>query len=115
MKKCFSVVAMIPLHIRGIGHPSPPKYRGPSRGVKKTSHLPVPTMLLGALALIILLGGNALSAPVDVWLRRGNEAYEAQQYDSAVVYYQKIIDAGVTNSAVHYNLGNAYFRLNKKG
>jgi tetratricopeptide (TPR) repeat protein len=73
------------------------------------------TTVTALLALVSVLAATASPAPVDLWFQRGNEAYEEQQYDSAGAYYRKIIDAGVHNSAVYYNLANAYFRQHEKG
>ncbi len=42
-------------------------------------------------------------------------AYEKQQYKSSVVYYEKILASGKNSAALHYNLGNAYFRNNQLG
>jgi len=47
--------------------------------------------------------------------QKANVLYEANDYDSAIVYYSKIIDAGVKNAAVYYNMGNCYYRLMKPG
>jgi len=58
---------------------------------------------------------TARSAPIDHWFEKANSFYEAQQYDSAALYYEKIIGAGVNNADVFYNLGNTFFRLNKLG
>lgn len=44
-----------------------------------------------------------------------NALYAHKQYDSAAVYYEKLLSGGVNNADVHYNLGNAYYRLNKVG
>lgn len=47
--------------------------------------------------------------------QRGNENYEAENFDQAIEEYQKIVDLGIRNSKVFYNLGNAYFRKNQLG
>lgn len=44
-----------------------------------------------------------------------NDAYEAGQYDQAAAAYERLLDMGVRNGWVHFNLGNAYFRLNQLG
>jgi hypothetical protein len=44
-----------------------------------------------------------------------NSAYERGQYAEAVSYYQQIIDGGIESGGLHYNLGNAFFRMNKIG
>lgn len=66
------------------------------------------------LSLIVLLS-TSYAAPIDDWFARANQFYEEQQYDSAIGYYQKILEAGIANSATYYNLGNAYFRTDKIG
>jgi hypothetical protein len=47
--------------------------------------------------------------------QKGNESYEAGNFDQAIEEYQKIVDLGIKNSRVFYNLGNAYFRKNQLG
>jgi tetratricopeptide (TPR) repeat protein len=53
--------------------------------------------------------------PADMLFRKANEFYAGGVYDSALVYYKKILDAGITNSVVHFNIGNSYYRLVKPG
>lgn len=45
----------------------------------------------------------------------GNQSYEAGQYAEAVEIYESIVAAGVQNSALYYNLGNAYFKQGDLG
>ena len=71
-------------------------------------------VILGIVLFSIAITG-AFSAPVNTWFEQANTFYEKEKYDSAVTYYQKIIDAGIKNSDVYYNLGNAYYRLRKLG
>jgi len=47
--------------------------------------------------------------------QKANAFYEAGNHDSALAYYAKIIDAGIKNDAVYYNMGNCYYRLMKPG
>lgn len=65
--------------------------------------------------LITLIVSNNFAAPVDLWFEKANTYYENKAYDSAVVYYEKILESGFRGSDVYYNLGNAYFRINKLG
>lgn len=58
---------------------------------------------------------QAKSAPMDSWFEQANKMYGDQNYDSAAYYYQKIINSGVNNSSVFFNLGNTYYRLKKPG
>jgi tetratricopeptide (TPR) repeat protein len=54
-------------------------------------------------------GGNA------ALFHKANELYAANLYDSALVYYTKILEGRAANAAVYYNLGNCYYRLAKPG
>jgi tetratricopeptide (TPR) repeat protein len=44
-----------------------------------------------------------------------NQSYEAGQYAAAAAGYEAIVEFGVRNSDVYYNLGNAYFKLGDLG
>jgi|Deesub1362A_J573_1020465.scaffolds.fasta_scaffold06135_3 tetratricopeptide (TPR) repeat protein len=48
-------------------------------------------------------------------LNEGNELYRKGNYFGAVKKYEKIIEKGVKNHIVYYNLGNAYFKLGEIG
>ena len=50
-----------------------------------------------------------------VAVARENPAQAAQRYRQAVAGFQALRDAGLRNSALEYNLGNAYFRLGDLG
>ena len=65
---------------------------------------------------VIIWPGLAQSevSPTEAMLR-GNQSYEAGQYAEAVTVYEAIIAAGIQNSDVYYNLGNAYFKQGDLG
>ncbi len=42
-------------------------------------------------------------------------AFQQQQYATAIRYYEQILASGQSSSGLHYNLGNAYYRDNKLG
>jgi tetratricopeptide (TPR) repeat protein len=44
-------------------------------------------------------------------IAQGNSYYTAAKYDSAMIQYQAVVDAGYESSGLYYNLGNAYFKL----
>jgi hypothetical protein len=46
---------------------------------------------------------------------RANEAYARQDFQEAADLYESIAAGGWESGALYYNLGNAYFRLNKAG
>lgn len=66
------------------------------------------------LACFWALGVSATTNFDAVW-KKGNDAYAAKQYDSAAYYFGQIAAQKPENSEVYYNLGNAYYRLNRIG
>ena len=74
--------------------------------------------LLRRSALWLILVGWGFSAnaqsPVASGYRQANAYYEQGVYEKAVEKYEQI--AGLAaNGVIHYNLGNAYFRLGRRG
>jgi tetratricopeptide (TPR) repeat protein len=47
--------------------------------------------------------------------QRANQAYQEGNFPEAIELYQQILSTGLNNSAVFYNLGNAYFKDNQLG
>ena len=64
--------------------------------------------LIFSLFTVLLLGAqnNAL-------FEQATTAYNAKEYEKAVTYYEEILENGEHSASVYYNLGNAYYRLNK--
>lgn len=46
---------------------------------------------------------------------KGNSAFEDGRFEAAAGSYEKILDSGVKDPRVLYNLGNAYFKLGRLG
>lgn len=46
---------------------------------------------------------------------KGNSLYEKSDYKAAVEIYLSIIDKGLENGSLYYNIGNGFFRLGKLG
>ncbi|HMQ50927.1 MAG TPA: tetratricopeptide repeat protein [Anaerolineae bacterium] len=44
-----------------------------------------------------------------------NDRYESGHYDEATDIYESILEAGIENSSLYYNLGNAYFKQGDLG
>lgn len=49
-----------------------------------------------------------------ILMEAGNNAYQAKDYQSAIFNYLQIVDAGYQSAVLHYNLGNAYFKVGDK-
>ncbi len=67
-------------------------------------------MIMVACPALALEGGD----PVTMLLK-ANESYQQGDYAQAEGQYKKILDAGMRNGRVYYNLGNALFRQGKTG
>jgi len=46
---------------------------------------------------------------------KANEAYKAGDFKEAIQGYEGLIRSGIVDGHIYYNLGNAYFRLNRLG
>jgi len=74
--------------------------------------------IIRLLSLFLFVCGYAMSAyatDVDDTFFRANNAYQQENYETAIDLYEMIIDQGVVSGAVYYNVGNAYFRTGKIG
>lgn len=43
----------------------------------------------------------------------GNEMYNAQHYNKAIEAFEELINSGIEDPVVYYNLGNCYFKIQK--
>lgn len=72
--------------------------------------------ILGSIIVLFFLSEvKADTESATALFKKGNESYEAADFDQAIGQYERIIDLGIRNSKVFYNLGNAYFRKNQLG
>lgn len=67
------------------------------------------------LLLALLASGNLLGDATVVLADSAKKAYEKQQFKTAIAQYEKIVESGSTSAALHYNLGNAYYRNGQLG
>ena len=44
-----------------------------------------------------------------------NSLYEKREYEKALQEYSKILELGIDNGPIYYNMGNAYFKMGKLG
>ncbi|WP_324024937.1 tetratricopeptide repeat protein [Maribacter sp. BPC-D8] len=63
--------------------------------------------------LISLFSVLFCAAQNDKLFEQATEAYNAGEYEQAVTYYNDILSNGKHSTAVYYNLGNSYYKLNK--
>ena len=72
-----------------------------------------PAIVIAVVLLLFLSSGRAVDEK-DLWAT-ANTAYDAGSYDSAIVVYTQLLEKGVRNPSVYFNLGNAYFKEDKLG
>lgn len=48
-----------------------------------------------------------------VWFNQANVAYNAASFDSALMIYNRILDAGFESSSLYFNLGDAYYKMHE--
>lgn len=73
-------------------------------------------LVLACVALLISAPIQAQPADsVRALWQEGTQAYAQGRYQQATEAYQEVVIAGYESGALHYNLGNAYYRLGELG
>lgn len=67
------------------------------------------------LYLILLITSTLSSQNIDEIFSTANELYKNENYEKAIENYEQIASRGYASSELFYNLGNAYYKLNKVG
>jgi tetratricopeptide (TPR) repeat protein len=75
---------------------------------------------VGFLTVIVLVVGlfsiaSAQSSRDAETLARANQLYENGRFMEAAQTYQQLVDKGISDSTLHYNLGNAYYKQGDLG
>ena len=63
------------------------------------------------LYILAMMGWVCAQNPADDWFKKANDAYNAGNYDTAAMLYEKILATDMESVPVYYNLGNAYYRM----
>ena len=58
---------------------------------------------------------GALGQEKDITFDNANAAYNAGQFEKAVMLYKQILESGQHSAELYFNLGNSYYRLNQVG
>lgn len=72
-------------------------------------------IVFSLLLSLVFYGSDAEVTPPDSLFKKGHEAYHAGQFAEAEKAYRQILNAGWNNAAVHYNLGNCYYKQGELG
>lgn len=70
--------------------------------------------LAPVLAAVLLVPGTGLQAQQEIF-ERGNQLYQEGDFAAAIDAYEAVRSAGFESAALHYNLGNAYFKSGELG
>lgn len=65
--------------------------------------------LLILLSLMAAISAKAQTA--EQWFEQANAAYNAGNYDSAMMLYERILATDVESVPLYYNMGNAYYKM----
>lgn len=65
--------------------------------------------------LLLLLGSSLLMGQPEQLMEEANAAYANKDYRRAITAYEQVLADGYASAALHYNLGNAYFRSDQLG
>ncbi|MFZ0454434.1 MAG: tetratricopeptide repeat protein [Ignavibacteriaceae bacterium] len=68
--------------------------------------------------LVFLIAGsykNTFALDAKSMMQKANGLYQNNKFSEAAQLYQKLVDEGYEGTALYYNLGNAYYRINKIG
>jgi len=65
--------------------------------------------------VLLVLGVQADQNGIEEIFFKSNESYKQGAFEEAIQGYNQLIDGGLGNGHLFFNLGNAYFRMNKLG
>ena len=66
-------------------------------------------------ALLLVACSSAPLAAQEAFFEEGNRLYQEGDFVGAVELYERVLETGVESGELHYNLGNAWFRLGEIG
>jgi len=67
------------------------------------------------LPVLFLCCSMALGQEKETTFENANSAYNAGQYENAVMLYKEILESGQHSAELYFNLANSYYRLNQVG
>ena len=71
--------------------------------------------LLMLLSVLFLCCSMALGQEKETTFENANSAYNAGQFENAVMLYKEILESGRHSAELYFNLANSYYRLNQVG
>ena len=71
--------------------------------------------LLMLLSVLFLCFSMAFGQEKETTFENANSAYNAGQFENAVMLYKEILESGQHSAELYFNLANSYYRLNQVG
>lgn len=65
--------------------------------------------------LALIINGVGIAYGENTKFHQANQYYKEGKYEQAISLYQQIIDSGIKNGVIFYNLGNAYLKNGQLG
>lgn len=66
-------------------------------------------------SLLFLYCSMVLGQEKEIIFKNANSAYNAGQFEKAVMLYKEILESGLHSAELYFNLANSYYRLNQVG
>ena len=79
------------------------------------TRIPLSKQILGCVTVIILMTGSARAGETTLLLHKGVKTYNSGDFKAAISAFSEIVDRGIVNGKLFYNLGNAYLKNNDIG
>jgi tetratricopeptide (TPR) repeat protein len=70
---------------------------------------------IGICGLLVIASFRLACGSPEELFAKGNQFFEARQYDSAIISYAELLAGGYESAPAYFNLGNAYFRAGDIG
>lgn len=64
-----------------------------------------------ALSMSSACRAQLTSVSYDNWFEDGNAAYNEENYEQALTFYNSIVESGMESADLYYNLGNTYYKM----
>lgn len=67
-------------------------------------------LLIVTLAMAFTVGAKAQTS-AEQWFEQANTAYNAGNYDTALILYNNVIDSELESVPLYFNMGNTYYKM----
>ncbi|MBN1466015.1 tetratricopeptide repeat protein [candidate division KSB1 bacterium] len=65
--------------------------------------------------LFMIVASGCMAEQTEYLFRQGVDAYQQNDYETAVSHFEAALQQGRASAAIYYNLGNAYYKMGQTG